>query len=79
MWTCRKMLRKILSQHVTNKVVLRTIKTQPERVTRIKISYLGHIMRHEIYDIPQLMLEGNMVGRRRIGRIKNLSLRNIRE
>lgn len=48
-------------------------------VKRRKVSYLGHLIRHERYDLLQLIIVGKVTGKRKVGRRKKSWLRNIRE
>ena len=45
-----------------------------------KISYLGHIMRHpEKYELPILILQGKIAGKRGVGRRRISWLKNLRQ
>ncbi|CAH2243467.1 jg9382 [Pararge aegeria aegeria] len=44
-----------------------------------KVAYLGHVLRHERYELLQLIMMGKVAGRRGVGRRKKSWLRNIRE
>ncbi|CAG9832474.1 unnamed protein product [Diabrotica balteata] len=50
-----------------------------ELIKKRKIGYLGHILRGAKYEIPQLILQGKIEGRRGAGRKQLSWLRNIQE
>lgn len=81
MWCYRRMLRISWVHRVTNKEVLRRAKRSRELTLTIKkkISYLGHVLRHERYRLLQVIMMGKVEGKRRAGRRRKSWLRNIRE
>ncbi|KAL0829312.1 hypothetical protein ABMA28_004110 [Loxostege sticticalis] len=67
---------------VTNDEVLRRVQQKSELLQTIKkrkVEYLGHIIRHDRYELLQLIMMGKVAGKRRVGRRKKLWLRNIRD
>jgi hypothetical protein len=70
-WTYRRMLKISWIQHVTNEEVLRRNGIDQQligAIKRRKVSYFGHIMRHENYALLQCILEGKIDGKRTRGR-----------
>jgi hypothetical protein len=68
-------------QHVTNEVVVRRIGIEQQLIRPIKrrkVSYFGHIMRHEKCALLQCILEGKIDGKRARGRRKTSWMSNIR-
>ena len=81
MWCYRRLLKISWTQRVTNKAVLQRLNKERELLLKIKkrkTAYLGHIVRNEKYEILQLIIQGKIEGRRRIGRKQFSWLRNIR-
>ncbi|KAL4713558.1 hypothetical protein ACJJTC_006146 [Scirpophaga incertulas] len=79
MWVYRRMLKISWTQKVRNEEVLRCIGRKRElwdTVRKRKVAYLGHIFRHERYE---LIMMGKIAGRRSVGRRRKSWLRNIRE
>ncbi|KAL4705294.1 hypothetical protein ACJJTC_018980 [Scirpophaga incertulas] len=67
---------------VRNEEVLRCIGRKRElwdTVRKRKVAYLGHIFRHELYELLQLIMMGKIAARRSVGRRRKSWLRNIRE
>jgi hypothetical protein len=59
------------TQRIRNEEVLNRMETLPEMINNIKtskVTYLGHLMRHEEYSMLQIMLQGKTEGKRNIGR-----------
>lgn len=82
MWCYRRMLRISWTQKVSNERVLQRVGKSRDLLLTIKkrkVAYLGHVLRHEKYDLLQLIMMGKIAGRRRVGRRKKSWLRNIRE
>lgn len=82
MWTYRRMLSISWTQRVTNVEVLRRVgqsRKLMQTIKKRKVAYLGHIFRHERYDILQLIMMGKIAGKRGVGRRRKSWLRNIRE
>ncbi|KAL4707918.1 hypothetical protein ACJJTC_013709 [Scirpophaga incertulas] len=82
MWTYRRMLSISWTQRVTNADILARVGQSRKLMQTIKnrkVAYLGHVLRHERYDILQLIMMGKLAGKRGIGRRKKSWLRNIRE
>lgn len=82
MWCYRRMLRISWTQKVSNVKVLQRVARSRELLLTIKkrkVDYLGHILRHERYQLLQLIMMGKIAGKRRAGRRKKSWLRNIRE
>lgn len=82
MWFYRRMLRISWVQRVTNEEVLRRVRKSREllqTIKRRKVSYLGHVLRHERYRLLQTILMGKVPGRRRVGRPRKTWLSNIKE
>ncbi|CAH2241180.1 jg3246 [Pararge aegeria aegeria] len=82
MWTFRRMLAISWTLKVSNEEVLRRVNQRRELLHTIKIrkvAYLGHVLRHERYELLQLIMMGRVAGRRGVGRRKKSWLRNIRE
>jgi ribosomal 50S subunit-associated protein YjgA (DUF615 family) len=80
-WTYRRMLKIFWIQHVNIEEVLRRIGTEQQLIRTIKrrkVSYFGHIMRHEKYALLQCILEGKIDGKRARGRRKTFWMSNIR-
>jgi len=74
MWTYRRILRIPWTEHVTNVEVLRRTEKGVEilhEVKKRKLQYLGHVMRDQKYEILQLIIQANIVGRRRISWLRN--------
>jgi Reverse transcriptase (RNA-dependent DNA polymerase) len=82
MWIYRRMLRISWVQHVTNRDVLRRMDKETEILKTVKIrklEYLGHIMRNaKRYELPQLVLQGKVLGKRGPGRRRISWLKNLR-
>lgn len=82
MWCYRRMLRISWTQKVSNVRVLQRVGKSRELLQTInkrKVAYLGHVLRHEKYELLQLIMMGKVAGKRRVGRRKKSWLRNIRE
>ncbi|XP_045783253.1 uncharacterized protein LOC123879530 [Maniola jurtina] len=82
MWTYRRMLHISWTAKVSNAEVLARMQKKTELVKTIKqrkISYLGHILRHDRYRLLQIIMVGKIAGKRVVGRRKKSWLRNIRE
>ena len=82
MWTYRRMLSISWTQKVTNAEVLRRVGQNRKLMQTIKtrkVAYLGHVFRHERYDLLQLIMMGKIAGKRGVGRRKKSWLRTIRE
>ena len=82
MWIYRRMLRISWVDHVTNDEVLRRMGEDRKLLTLIKrrkTAYLGHISRHQRYELPKLIMEGKIEGRRGPGRRQCSWLKNIRD
>jgi hypothetical protein len=70
-WTYRRMLKISWIQHATNDEIYRCIGIEQQLIRAIKrrrVSYFGHIMRHENYALLQCILEGKIDGKRTRGR-----------
>ena len=68
-WALRRMLRISWTRHVTNKEVLRLADTKKslfQTVKQRKLSFFGHIMRHD--SLQRNLLEGMVEGKRGRGR-----------
>jgi len=77
-WFYRRVLRIPWTARRTNDEVLRIINKYRElldTIKRRKTAYLGHVIRNERYQFPQLIIEG----KRGIGRKKMSWLRNVRQ
>nr|CAH7763302.1 unnamed protein product [Callosobruchus chinensis] len=73
MWTLRWMLKISWTEHIRNDDVLRMAGLEDqklfEHIKKRKISYLGHIIRGELYEFQPLIVQGKIEGGRRgIGR-----------
>ena len=82
MWIHRRILRIAWTDKVSNSEVLRRAKTERELLRCIKVrklSYLGHVMRGERFNLLRLIIEGKIEGRRGVGRRQMSWLRNIRD
>ncbi|CAG9826955.1 unnamed protein product [Diabrotica balteata] len=83
MWLYHRMLRISWIQHISNRQVLNRVgQGEGELIKMIKkskLAYLGHIIRGSRYRIIQLILNGNIDGKRGIGRKKYSWLRNLRQ
>ncbi|CAH2245603.1 jg6532 [Pararge aegeria aegeria] len=82
MWCNRRMLRISWTQKVSNVRVLERVARSRELLLIIKerkVTYLGLVLRHERYQLLQLIMMGKVEGKRRVGRRKKSWLRNIRE
>lgn len=82
MWTYRRLLRVPWTDRVTNAEILRRVHKNRELLTTVKrrkTAYLGHILRHDEYQLLQLILEGKIDGKRGIGRKQMSWARNIRQ
>ncbi|KAL4708219.1 hypothetical protein ACJJTC_014050 [Scirpophaga incertulas] len=82
MWTYRRILSISWTQKVTNDSVLQRVGQNHNLMLTIKkrkISYLGHALRHQRYDLLQLIMMGKVAGKRRVGGRKKSWLRNIRQ
>ncbi|KAL0838470.1 hypothetical protein ABMA28_016600 [Loxostege sticticalis] len=82
MWAYRRMLSISWIDKVTNDEVLRRVQQKRELLQTIKqrkVGYLGHIIRHDRYELLQLIMMGKVAGKRRVGRRKKSWLRNIRD
>ncbi|XP_069354552.1 uncharacterized protein [Maniola hyperantus] len=67
MWTYRRMLRISWTAKVSNAEVLARMQKKTELVKTIKqrkISYLGHILRHNRYRLLQTIMMGKIAGKR---------------
>ena len=81
LWCYRRMLRIPWTARVTNNEVLQKIGGERELLHIIKIrktTYLGHLLRNEKYELPQLIIEGKLEGKRGLGRKRLSWMRNIR-
>ncbi|CAG9826751.1 unnamed protein product [Diabrotica balteata] len=82
MWLYRRILKIPRTAKITNIDVLKRINQEIqlfETIKKRKTAYLGHIMRNEIYQFLQLIIEGKTEGKRGMGRKKMSWLRNIRQ
>ncbi|XP_072386768.1 putative uncharacterized transposon-derived protein F52C9.6 isoform X1 [Diabrotica undecimpunctata] len=82
MWSLRRMMRIPWVDRVRNDDVLKRAGVERELfklIKKRKIGYLGHILRGAKYEIPQLILQGKIEGRRGAGRKQLSWLRNIKE
>ncbi|CAH2096300.1 unnamed protein product [Euphydryas editha] len=82
MWSYRRMLRISWTDKVTNLEVLRRMGKNLELIRTIKqrkTAYLGHVLRHDRYSLLQIIMMGNVPGKRKPGRRKMSWLHNIRE
>jgi hypothetical protein len=81
MWLYRRMQRISWTQRIRNDDVLNRMETLPELTNTIKtkITYLGHLMRHEECSMLQIMLQGKIEGKRNVGRKRKSWLQNIKE
>ncbi|CAH2217248.1 jg20683 [Pararge aegeria aegeria] len=76
MWCYRRMLRRMLrswTQKVSNVRVLQRVARSLELLLIIKkrkVKYLGHVLRHERYQLLQLIMMGKVEGERRVERRK---------
>jgi hypothetical protein len=80
-WTYRRMLKISWIQHVTNDEIYHRIRIEKQligAIKRRKVSYFGHIMRHEKYALLQCILEGKIDGKRTRGRRRTSWISNIR-
>ncbi|CAH2232404.1 jg20997 [Pararge aegeria aegeria] len=69
----RRMLRISWTQKVSNVRVLQRVARSRELLLIIikrKVKYLGHVLRHERYQLLQLIMMGKVEGKRRVGRRK---------
>nr|CAH7744554.1 unnamed protein product [Callosobruchus chinensis] len=77
MWTLRRMLKISWTEHVRNDNLLRMAGVEDrelfDHTKKRKISYLGHIIRGERYELQRLILQETIEGGRRgIGRKKTV-------
>ncbi|XP_045542444.1 uncharacterized protein LOC123723524 [Papilio machaon] len=85
-WAYRRMLAISWTHKVSNEEVLRRVNQKRELLQTIKmrkVSYLGHVFRHDRYELLQLILMGKVPGKKSVGRRNEQKercvLRNIRE
>ena len=67
MWCYRRMWKISWTQHVTNKETLRRMKKETEILNTIKerkMSYFGHILRGDKYELMRLVVQGKVEGKR---------------
>ncbi|CAH2219177.1 jg26275 [Pararge aegeria aegeria] len=71
MWTLRRMLAISWTRKVSNEEVLRRVNQRRELLhTKIrKVAYLGHVLRHERYELLQLIMMGKVARRRGVGEV----------
>lgn len=82
MWCYRRMLRISWTYRVTNEAVLQRMQKEKEimkTVKQRKLSYFGHIMRNNKYNLLQLIMQGKFDGKRGPGRRRISWLRNLRQ
>ena len=82
MWVHRRMLHIQWTDMISNATVLQRAGVHRELLTIIKVrkvSYLGHVLRGERYELLHLIIKGKIEGRRGVGRRQISWLRNIRE
>ena len=83
MWTYRRILRISWVSRVRNEDVLYCMHKETEILKTVKmhkLSYLGHVMRHpEKYELPILILQGKIAGKRGVGRRRISWLKNLRQ
>ncbi|CAH2238699.1 jg13382 [Pararge aegeria aegeria] len=79
MWRFRRMLAISWTLKVSNEEVLRRVNQLLHTIKIRKVAYLGHVLRHERYELLQLIMMGKVAGRRGVGRRKKSWLGNIRE
>lgn len=82
MWCYRRMLKIRWIHRVTNKEVLRRAGKSRELMAtmkRRKTAYLGHVLRHERYQLLQVVMMGKVEGKRAVGRRRTSWLSNIRK
>ncbi|KAI8436544.1 hypothetical protein MSG28_010075 [Choristoneura fumiferana] len=82
MWAYRRMLAISWTHRVTNVEVLRRAgrsRQLMQTIKKRKVAYLGHVLRHDRYELLQLIMMGKVAGKRAVGRRKKSWLRNIRE
>uniref|UniRef100_A0A6P7FYF4 Uncharacterized protein LOC114332069 isoform X2 n=1 Tax=Diabrotica virgifera virgifera TaxID=50390 RepID=A0A6P7FYF4_DIAVI len=75
------MLRIPCVQKVTNNGVLQCMSKQKELLRIIKerkIKYLGQVLRGESYELLQIVFEGQVEGKRSVGRRQNSWLKDLR-
>ncbi|KAL1447016.1 hypothetical protein WDU94_015647 [Cyamophila willieti] len=82
MWLYRRILKIPWTDKITNREVLRRMKTNPELINIVKcrkLQYLGHIMRNQgRYELLQCILQGKIQGKRAPGRRRISWLANLR-
>ena len=82
MWCYRRMWKISWTQHVTNKETLRRMKKETEILNTIKerkMSYFGHILRGDKYELMRLVVQGKVEGKRGPGRRRTSWLKNLRQ
>ena len=82
LWCYRRMLRIPWTARISNEEVLRRMGCERQLLLTIKTrktAYLGHILRHQKYELPQLIIKGKIEGKRGIGRKRLSWMRNIRQ
>ncbi len=81
MYLYRRILRIPWVQKVTNNEVLVRMKKDRELLFTLKkrkLTYLGHVLRGEKYEILRVILEGKIVGKRSVGRRQNSWTKDLR-
>ncbi|KAK9879106.1 hypothetical protein WA026_003946 [Henosepilachna vigintioctopunctata] len=81
MWTLRRLLKIPWVDRITNEEVLRRAGVERvllKNIKQRKISYLGHILRGNKYEILRLILVGKIEGRRGPGRKRHSWLCDIK-
>lgn len=82
MWCYRRMLRVSWMHRVSNVTVLQRMNKEKEVMKTVKerkLSYFGHIMRNDKYNILQLVMQGKINSKRGPGRRRTSWLRNLRQ
>ena len=78
MYLYRRILRISWIKKVTNIEVLTRMNKERELLITLKKRKLQYVLRGEKYEILRLILEGNIVGKRSIGRRQNSWLKDLR-
>uniref|UniRef100_A0A8D8LPD3 Craniofacial development protein 2 n=1 Tax=Cacopsylla melanoneura TaxID=428564 RepID=A0A8D8LPD3_9HEMI len=82
MWVYRRMLRISWKDRITNKTVLQRMGKECEVLVTIKkrkLEFFGHVMRNDKYNLVQLVIDGEIVGKRSVGRPITSWIGNIKE
>lgn len=67
MWHYRKMLKVLWTDMLSSTTILQQLNKELEleiTIKKQKLAYLGHVLRNRKYDLLQVIIDGNVTGKR---------------